>query len=481
MIWFNKEVKKQIFISYRTSDGKAFAKFLYNHLISLKYSVFLDEESIHSGRFDSAIFEAIDECKDFILVVSPEAIVFEDIKKDWIYKEILYALKKRKNIIPIFEGNQIISSDLPEGIKEITEINGIDLNKEKFLIPKLLELLISKPHVFVDKQQIIESNNDCVKKIRIMIQMFWCFTMVLYILFICVHYTFRESWELPFIIWRLCKAFSKVSIDLIVIIQIVGFMLWKILVHYTKLSTRYCVIKMYGERNFDDIDFNTNPAFFKMKLQTVMPKKYMENEKIIHVTSSGLWKHYIELNGVIIASDRFEEVEYFALDYKMWPRLLVYCIGKQTLKNQAIKLMNEQGIKYNGIKDDVMYFDNDEKDIRIIYGRLFPQLIEVKNKECSYGLENVNIKEQAKTESRSTILEGDDGIDYEVEFLDFIEYKNKRYYVVITIKENEAIGINVPIVLVENETDYAVANSYETEIIFAIFKDRHIDEYEFND
>lgn len=65
--------------------------------------------------------------------------------------------------------------------------------------------------------------------------------------------------------------------------------------------------------------------------------------------------------------------------------------------------------------------------------------------------------------------------------MDFIEYKNKRYYVVITIKENEAIGINVPIVLVENETDYAVANSYETEIIFAIFKDRHIDEYEFND
>ena len=53
-------LKNQIFISYRRCDGKTVAKFLYDYLTHMNYLVFRDEESAHNGRFDEAIYNAID-------------------------------------------------------------------------------------------------------------------------------------------------------------------------------------------------------------------------------------------------------------------------------------------------------------------------------------------------------------------------------------------------------------------------------------
>lgn len=71
-------LKNQIFISYRRCDGKTVAKFLYDYLTHMNYLVFRDEESAHNGRFDEAIYNAIDECKDFILIVSPKVAEFDN-------------------------------------------------------------------------------------------------------------------------------------------------------------------------------------------------------------------------------------------------------------------------------------------------------------------------------------------------------------------------------------------------------------------
>lgn len=75
-------LKNQIFISYRRCDGKTVAKFLYDYLTHMNYLVFRDEESAHNGRFDEAIYNAIDECKDFILIVSPKVAYFDNDEMD---------------------------------------------------------------------------------------------------------------------------------------------------------------------------------------------------------------------------------------------------------------------------------------------------------------------------------------------------------------------------------------------------------------
>ena len=132
-------LKNQIFISYRRCDGKTVAKFLYDYLTHMKYSVFWDEESIHNGRFDEAIYKAIDECKDFILIVSPKVAEFDNKDNEWVYKELLYALKKQKNIIPVFWGTMEIHFEKwQENIRGVKDINGIDLSEGRFPFDRLI-------------------------------------------------------------------------------------------------------------------------------------------------------------------------------------------------------------------------------------------------------------------------------------------------------------------------------------------------------
>ena len=87
-------MKCQIFISYRADESLQFARQLYSYLTNLKYSVFFDEKSTRSGFFNEAIYNAIDECEDFILLMTPGTFVKR--KEDWVYQELARALKKEK-------------------------------------------------------------------------------------------------------------------------------------------------------------------------------------------------------------------------------------------------------------------------------------------------------------------------------------------------------------------------------------------------
>ena len=154
-------LKNQIFISYRRCDGKTVAKFLYDYLTHMNYLVFRDEESAHNGRFDEAIYNAIDECKDFILIVSPKVAEFDNKDNRWVYRELSYALKKQKNIVPIFLGEiELHFEKWPENIRSVEYINGIDLSEGRLPFDKLIELLTAKPHFFRNKSKIVENNNN---------------------------------------------------------------------------------------------------------------------------------------------------------------------------------------------------------------------------------------------------------------------------------------------------------------------------------
>lgn len=135
---FTMKEKKDIFISYRRAGGEWFAYCIYSELISAGYSVFLDVVSLRSGNFEEAIVEQILTCKDFILVLPPNALNRCVEAEDLVYKEIKTAKENGKNIIPLvmenfllpsrklFEENNV--SERYELLKDLDKQNGYIIN-----------------------------------------------------------------------------------------------------------------------------------------------------------------------------------------------------------------------------------------------------------------------------------------------------------------------------------------------------------------
>ena len=91
-----------IFISYRRSSYDT-ANLIATRLKAAGYSVFFDMETLRSGKFNEQLFEFIDNCKDFILILPPNALdrcVNED---DWVRLETMRAMGAKKNIIPVMK------------------------------------------------------------------------------------------------------------------------------------------------------------------------------------------------------------------------------------------------------------------------------------------------------------------------------------------------------------------------------------------
>lgn len=65
--------KNQIFISYRRNGGFETAKHLRDLLVNDGYRVTFDIDSFRRGAFDIQLYEKVDECKDFILIVDAHA------------------------------------------------------------------------------------------------------------------------------------------------------------------------------------------------------------------------------------------------------------------------------------------------------------------------------------------------------------------------------------------------------------------------
>lgn len=125
MLMEGVQMATQVFISYRRADGFYPALLLYRELIAANYSVFFDIKSIRMGKFPDIIKQNIEECTDFILIVSPSTFserIFDD--NDWVRKEIRLALSLNKNIITVFI-NTTIPETLPEDIDKIRYFNGI--------------------------------------------------------------------------------------------------------------------------------------------------------------------------------------------------------------------------------------------------------------------------------------------------------------------------------------------------------------------
>lgn len=130
------------------------AYILYERLTQKGYSVFQDVESLRSGRFNTTIYEKIEQCKDLILILPPNALERCADEDDWVRKEIICALRNKKNIIPVMLRGFSWPEELPKEIEEIRYYNGLVANTEYFdqFLVKLCDFFVTKKTAFSENK-----------------------------------------------------------------------------------------------------------------------------------------------------------------------------------------------------------------------------------------------------------------------------------------------------------------------------------------
>ena len=130
-------MKYDVFISYRRKSCVDDARLLQQALKSRGYNVFFDYDSLRDGKFDTKIFEAIDEAPIFILMLAEGSLDNCVNKEDWVRKEIEYALEHGRKIIPVCSALHLWTTPdfLPDHLKpalyeEISELNKRSLFEE---------------------------------------------------------------------------------------------------------------------------------------------------------------------------------------------------------------------------------------------------------------------------------------------------------------------------------------------------------------
>ena len=114
-----------IFISYRRSDAEAYARLLYNDLRTAGYSVFYDYKELGGGDYVDAIKEAISACKDFVVLLSQDALGDRiGNVDDPMRMEISFAHQQNKRIVGIMlSGFDSFPEGLPSDLSFLPRIN----------------------------------------------------------------------------------------------------------------------------------------------------------------------------------------------------------------------------------------------------------------------------------------------------------------------------------------------------------------------
>ena len=129
------------FISYRRDGAEAMAQLVYDRLVSRGITVFYDIESLKSGTFNNKIYDEIDRCDNFVLILPKNGLDRCQSEGDWVRNEISYALAKKKNIIPMMMRGFEFPDDMPDDIKAVKLYQGVNIENMDFFDAKIDKLI----------------------------------------------------------------------------------------------------------------------------------------------------------------------------------------------------------------------------------------------------------------------------------------------------------------------------------------------------
>lgn len=134
--------KYDVFLSYRREGADGTARLIYDRLTHDGYRVAYDLETLRPGNFDEQILETIRQCRDFVIVLSPNALARCSDPEDWVRREVACALACGCNVIPVMlRGFEFPPpSSLPEDIRDLPRKQAIDASTMKRLDGTIKEL-----------------------------------------------------------------------------------------------------------------------------------------------------------------------------------------------------------------------------------------------------------------------------------------------------------------------------------------------------
>ena len=141
-------MKYDVFVSYRRTSFES-ANLIAEKLRSMGFSVFFDVETLRSGNFNEQLYNVIDNCNDFVLVLPPNALDNCNNEADWVRKETIRAISKNKNIIPVMLSGFEYPSPMPSGMEQLSQYQSIKAGEQEFFdmsMHRLAGYLKSKPH-----------------------------------------------------------------------------------------------------------------------------------------------------------------------------------------------------------------------------------------------------------------------------------------------------------------------------------------------
>lgn len=118
-----------ISISYRRSASD-FAQLVASHLRSAGYRVFIDVESLRSGKFNTQLFEVIDGCKDFVIILQEGGLDRCSSLDDWVRMEFEREQKAGKNIIHVLLRGFSWPAPMPHGMENLKDYQGLSAISE---------------------------------------------------------------------------------------------------------------------------------------------------------------------------------------------------------------------------------------------------------------------------------------------------------------------------------------------------------------
>ena len=141
-----------IFISYRRSSYDT-ANLIATRLKAAGYSVFFDMEALRSGKFNEQLFGVIDNCKDFLVVLPPNALERCVNEDDWVRLEVCRAMANKKNIVPVMLNGFTWPNPMPIGMEELCDYQALTATSTEYFDMAMERLqqryLKSKSHLFL--------------------------------------------------------------------------------------------------------------------------------------------------------------------------------------------------------------------------------------------------------------------------------------------------------------------------------------------
>ena len=122
-----------VFISYRRDKGAQIARNLQQALEKLGLRVFFDMEELTDGKFNDKLYDAIEQSKNVIFLMTEGALDRCVNEGDWVRNELEHVIETGRNLVPIVPtGTKIAFPEgLPEKLAAMQMIEVSELNLEK--------------------------------------------------------------------------------------------------------------------------------------------------------------------------------------------------------------------------------------------------------------------------------------------------------------------------------------------------------------